>query len=152
MSSHCQICGRRIKARDGRIAHHGYERPSYGFQTRSCIGAREKPYEVSCDAIPPAIQHIERWRLQTQALLDRFISNPPSSLTITSNGGHTLHHIERPQPFDPEQFDFRRLSYPREYRAQRDKLKREISAASEQIADLQQRLKDWKGSNEADEG
>jgi hypothetical protein len=42
----CQCCGRAILAETGVIAHHGYERPDYGYQTASCMGARELPFEV----------------------------------------------------------------------------------------------------------
>jgi len=42
----CQICGRKIYAELGVIAHHGYERPGQGWQTESCEGARELPFEV----------------------------------------------------------------------------------------------------------
>ena len=49
----CQICGRAILAKTGLIAHHGYQRPDgRGYQTASCPGARELPYEVSRDFIP----------------------------------------------------------------------------------------------------
>lgn len=41
----CQICGRPILAEVGVIAHHGYERPGMGWQTASCPGARELPFE-----------------------------------------------------------------------------------------------------------
>ncbi|MFL9499248.1 hypothetical protein ACJMQP_04240 [Rhodopseudomonas palustris] len=47
----CQCCGRRIKARTGNIAHHGYERPGDGWQTASCMGARALPFEVSRDRL-----------------------------------------------------------------------------------------------------
>lgn len=43
----CQICGRPIFAEIGVIAHHGYERPGDGYQTASCPGARELPFEAS---------------------------------------------------------------------------------------------------------
>ena len=43
---HCQCCGRAILAKLGTIAHHGYERPDYGYQTASCMGAKELPFEV----------------------------------------------------------------------------------------------------------
>jgi len=45
----CQICGRRIFAEAGVIAHHGYQRPYEGVQTASCYGARKLPFEVTCD-------------------------------------------------------------------------------------------------------
>ena len=48
----CQICARTIKLKDGpNLAHHGYQRPGSGWQTASCWGARELPYEVSCDVL-----------------------------------------------------------------------------------------------------
>ena len=47
----CQICGRAILANTGVIAHHGYERPSQFYQTKSCIGARELPFEASRDEL-----------------------------------------------------------------------------------------------------
>ena len=42
----CQCCGRQIFAQRGKIAHHGYERPGYGWQTASCMGALYMPFEV----------------------------------------------------------------------------------------------------------
>src|SRR4249919_4341211 len=42
----CQCCGRQIFAQRGKIAHHGYERPGYGWQTASCMGALYLPFEV----------------------------------------------------------------------------------------------------------
>jgi len=43
----CQVCGRKIHAKNGTIAHHGYQRPyDAGFQTSSCLGARHVPFEL----------------------------------------------------------------------------------------------------------
>lgn len=42
----CQCCARGIFAATGTIAHHGYERPGYGWQTASCMGAKELPFEA----------------------------------------------------------------------------------------------------------
>ena len=47
----CQICGRQIKAKNGKIAHHGYQRPGWGYQTSSCAGARHVPYSKGHDAL-----------------------------------------------------------------------------------------------------
>lgn len=47
----CQICGRKILAETGVIAHHGYQRPGDGFQSASCFGAREKPFEADRDRL-----------------------------------------------------------------------------------------------------
>lgn len=48
---HCQCCGRSILANLGTIAHHGYERPGHGWQTGSCMGAKELPFEVDRTAL-----------------------------------------------------------------------------------------------------
>lgn len=53
----CQICARPIHAANGIIAHHGYERPQYGWQTDSCFGARCEPFEVSRDEL---LKHLYR--------------------------------------------------------------------------------------------
>lgn len=54
----CQCCGRKIFAETGVIAHHGYERPGTGWQTASCFGARELPFEVSRDALGLMIKRL----------------------------------------------------------------------------------------------
>jgi len=62
----CQICGRPIFAETGVIAHHGYTRPGHGYQTGSCIGARELPFEVSRDRLG---SHL----ISIAALIERFV-------------------------------------------------------------------------------
>jgi hypothetical protein len=47
----CQCCGRQIFAETGRIAHHGYQRPGWGIQTASCMGAKELPFEAGREAL-----------------------------------------------------------------------------------------------------
>lgn len=42
----CQCCAGKFLANTGTIAHHGYTRPGYGWQTASCIGAKYLPFEV----------------------------------------------------------------------------------------------------------
>jgi hypothetical protein len=52
----CQCCERQIFAKLGSIAHHGYERPGYGWQTASCMGAKRLPFEVDRAALGEMIQ------------------------------------------------------------------------------------------------
>lgn len=58
----CQVCGRGILAEGGVIAHHGYQRPGEGWQTPSCNGAREVPFEIARDALGAEIMRLEAWR------------------------------------------------------------------------------------------
>jgi hypothetical protein len=55
----CQICGRLICSKLGTIAHHGYTRPGDGWQTASCDGTHEVPFEVSNAHLIATISHLE---------------------------------------------------------------------------------------------
>ncbi len=57
---HCQCCGRAILANMGSIAHHGYERPGGGWQTSSCYGAKELPWEVDRSAVLRLINFLKQ--------------------------------------------------------------------------------------------
>lgn len=65
----CQICGRRIFAETGKIAHHGYERPGGGWQTASCRGARRLPYETDHTALDEEITFVAERLTKEQDLL-----------------------------------------------------------------------------------
>jgi len=69
----CQCCGRGILAETGVIAHHGFERPGTGWQTDSCYGARELPFEVSRDALGTYIEMIKQrivWANESHARVE----------------------------------------------------------------------------------
>jgi hypothetical protein len=67
----CQCCGRKILAKHGSIAHHGYERPDYGYQTASCMGAKELPFEVDRKALGRQIVSVNYMRERMQAARDQ---------------------------------------------------------------------------------
>jgi hypothetical protein len=58
----CQCCERQIFAETGVIAHHGYERPSIGWQTASCMGARYQPFEADRTRLGDMIRLLEQHR------------------------------------------------------------------------------------------
>lgn len=57
-SGTCQCCGRIIGDSIGTIAHHGYTRPRYGVQTRSCYGATFPSFEISRDRLGWMIAYV----------------------------------------------------------------------------------------------
>ncbi|CUT11452.1 hypothetical protein BF49_2532 [Bradyrhizobium sp.] len=57
----CQCCGKRFLANLGTMVHHGYERPGEGWQTESCSGAKELPFEVSRDSLGRMIASMRSW-------------------------------------------------------------------------------------------
>jgi hypothetical protein len=62
----CQCCGRQIFAQRGKIAHHGYERPGYGWQTASCMGATYLPFEVDRAHLADLIVRLEHELQETR--------------------------------------------------------------------------------------
>lgn len=70
----CQCCARDILAETGQIAHHGYERPGDGWQTASCPGALELPFEVARDALGVYIVRQREWLKRTEDSLAAVIA------------------------------------------------------------------------------
>lgn len=81
MTTTCQICGRAILANTGTIALHGYKRPGHGWQTASCFGAKFRPYEVACDALPIAIEAVQRYLAVREKALKTWTKAPPDFIT-----------------------------------------------------------------------
>jgi hypothetical protein len=152
----CQICGRAIKAKNGLIAHHGYQRPGMGWQTASCFGARRRPYEVSCDAIPEAIARTQSWVRTMQAAYHSDQTNPPAEMTVRKKRdawdkvGVPV-QLTRPEGFDPNNNPGSfRLSQQYElhfFQMQRER-RRLVAQGDATIAYLQQRLADWRPPSE----
>lgn len=66
----CQCCGRQIFAQRGKIAHHGYERPGYGWQTASCMGALYLPFEVARERLADLIVALQQEIENSKTTLD----------------------------------------------------------------------------------
>lgn len=45
----CPVCARRIKVRDDKLVHHGYQRPGYGYIVGDCFAVGMTPHELSPD-------------------------------------------------------------------------------------------------------
>lgn len=139
----CQICGREIKSANGLIAHHGYRRLS-GYQTNSCIGARNLPYEKSCDLIPSAIAEITRWMNGTIETIAKWKVDPPAELTKLRRGVVTK--IQKPDDFSQEPNGRRYIpdSYENEFFDRMWRMGVEIREAKAELEFLNERLKAWK--------
>lgn len=102
----CQICGRAILAKTGRISHHGYKRPGAGWQTASCYGARHAPYEVARDAIQSAIANCQGFIARTETRIADFLATPPAEMKDERRDayGRVRHSFTliRPEGFNPQ--------------------------------------------------
>lgn len=122
----CQICAREIKAKSGIIAHHGYTRPEHGWQTSSCIGARNLSYEKSRDIIPKAI-----------GIIRNFIGLKQAEIKSVKENSTPVHFLRNIISSDSPQYKIRQGEYI-------SKLEYGIKSASREIERLQKRYDDWK--------
>lgn len=124
--NHCQICEREIKAKKGIIAHHGYKRPEQGWQTDSCIGARQLPYEKSREIIPLAIVKI-----------DSFIS-------LTRGKIKQIETENLPIPFIKRMINSDNTMYKQRQKEHIEGLNSQIRMAQRDRERLQKRYDEWK--------
>lgn len=86
----CQICdGAYIlstRGEKGILAHHGYKRPRHSWQTASCRGARQLPYEVACDLLIEEVDRVKKWLVAEKTWLEKITANPPDTITIEGRG------------------------------------------------------------------
>lgn len=146
----CQICGRAILANTGVIAHHGYTRPGEGWQTASCMGARFRPYEVACDALPPAIADCSRYIAQQQAGLADWIANPPAEIKHQRRDAYGCARgaektFARPDGFDgaTAETNYMADTYIYRFVNARAGFERRIVSSTESLRYLEKRLADW---------
>lgn len=100
----CQICGGMYKINpNGILAHHGFKRPGWGFQTASCMGARYEPYEVSRDRIPAVIEMFESSIARMEEHIEKLLANPPDTLEYHNGGAWSkqTQSVHRPNDFVP---------------------------------------------------
>ena len=154
-STHCQICARPIKASTGIIAHHGYQRPQYqGWQTASCDGARQLPYEVSRDHIPVVIERYKMHASNQELLADTMLRKPSATLTrihLNRLGREdSMTEFAKPENFDPyaavnagaRSFTF--SSYENEFVKKYEAHRANVKEINGSIEFLQQRYESWK--------
>jgi hypothetical protein len=94
--THCQVCGRAIKANTGRIAHHGYQRPGDGYQTRSCAGAKHVPYEIGHDALDSWISWLIPAIAAKTASLAAFQASPPAEFDVRERDSYGRYRSPTP--------------------------------------------------------
>lgn len=149
----CQVCARPIKAKTGVIAHHGYQRPGGGWQTASCFGARYRPFEVACDALPPAIEAATRHLNLRRDELANLMELPPAELRFQERDayGHARGaEIVRakPEDFDPTKRPASgRMGVWQQYSClffrRVDALRKDINGTQATVDFFQKRLASW---------
>ncbi len=155
----CQICARNIKANTGLIAHHGYQRPQYqGWQTASCDGARQLPYEVSRDYIPVVIERYKMHAKNQEDMADNMLRTPTDTLTRVNFSGFTgkqtsSEDFTKPEGFDPYATvnqparSFPYSSYENEFVKQYEAHRKNVKEIEAAIVFLQDRYDKWEAKS-----
>jgi hypothetical protein len=168
----CQVCGRGILANKGVIAHHGYQRPGSGWQTASCGGAKELPFQVSRDALAKEIANAEVYVEQRIAFLAALKAeevkvvwtytdySKPHPKYGKSSAGQTTVHISREE--FPAAFEvykavrrYRDAVDPNFDSLKASEMKRvvaTIEGTKGYIAQQQERFNGWKQTHERRDG
>lgn len=147
----CQICARPIKSSTGFIAHHGYRRPSIGWQTGSCSGTGYVPYEVGCDQLRKEIDRMIAFIAKEEQDLQDFLNNPPQTIKGIERrrGRDELVTYEKPEGFTLQSYYRMSQTYENEYHSRKSDYTQRIKMMKGDLIFMQERLAAWKGSKEA---
>ena len=148
----CQICEREILANTGVIAHHGYQRPGNGWQTSSCFGARYRPYEVACDALPLAIKSLAEYVRGQKRHHINLVNAPPPGFAVPRHGeGPMGYRVSTVSVLRPTDFNARKAQptyksgdYVTLWLSDRHETIRDIAHANYDLRRLRRRLADWR--------
>lgn len=152
----CQCCGRRFLANLGAMAHHGYKRPGDGWQTASCDGAKELPFEVSRDVLGAMITRLKDW--EADAAFDRGAIEAerlPVTVTYRDDTAPSEHKARKSVNVTRETFDAVNAEHSLGL-VDFDKLKagdvhyrdRKIAGVRDEIAAQQARYDGWKQTHQ----
>lgn len=103
----CPVCEGDFKLRDGRLVHHGFERPGDGMIHGDCFAVGYEPYEVSCESSKLYRAKVEALKaseveylskLQNGTIVELYVEK---RVTFTGRGGGVV-KVEKAT--DPDQF------------------------------------------------
>lgn len=134
----CSCCFRSIATKHGnaRMADHGYRRPGYGFQTKSCFGTNYPPLEYSNSGLVAIIEYIKK---EIEKNKTKYIQLPETTL-ITIFIKNKLEIFKKEEISDDE---WNNLIQKR-----KREIERELIAARRELKVYSEKLKEWKPEDE----
>jgi hypothetical protein len=129
----CAACGRIIKVRDGKLVHHGYQRPGYGYIVGDCFGVNYEPHETSPKCAEECKVFVTK-RLEAER---KALQKAPSLISLLANRARSWEpsRFEEVKKGDPE-FEWRLEAHIR-------RLESDILMLEHEIVRLTGLLTDW---------
>lgn len=111
----CAACQRQIKVRDGRLVHHGYQRPGHGHIEGDCFGVGYEPHEKSPKLAKDCLTFVKELAKEKEAFiahLDARLAEFPKGV-IASQGADKKRDLERARYKAQNTLDWTRDEVPR---------------------------------------
>lgn len=88
----CPCCFRAIAVQGNTMAHHGYQRTGFGFQTASCMGIHYRPLEVSDEGLRAMIRVLTKNIADLQTEMAQW-ANPEATpqFTVKTKKGEVVY-------------------------------------------------------------
>ena len=151
----CQICAREVMAKNGRIAHHGYERPGDGEIWHTCFGSRQKAYADANDALPGAIAAVDAMIAERRAYRAEVEAGTVALPSVFTPHKFSLHAADDPlyamiQPYERDEMNSYYRDYPTRQKQMLVQVDQRIYELQRTRAEFEKRFADWHpGINEA---
>lgn len=128
----CAFCWQNVRCPDGKLAHHGYKRPGFGYIHGSCQGTSEEPWEVS----PVTGQLALTFFTRLAASLERELTELPNQTQLMQLWGRSPKPLLKSEAKPYEWDDL--------YKTIERRLQTGLKNAVTQRDDYTQKLRDWK--------
>ncbi len=120
----------------GKVVHHGYKRPGYGYIVGDCPGVHEAPYETSCDLIKAAIVGVKASLAGLNETLAKLQRDDVIKITVLDLGGRNHKTYVRAET---EEYKWKDL-----VRGEIGKVKYDITLAERELRRFEERVRAWK--------
>jgi hypothetical protein len=139
----CAACEREIKVRDGKLVHHGYERPGIGYIVGDCLGVGYPPHELSPEVAQMLAEYAERDIERLGRMLDDLpnVETLPRHVYVGYGGGRLQDPYEWREVTREDVDDY---TWERLYRAREEKLKDSIAFWVEQRKRAEKLVRTWR--------
>lgn len=134
----CGACEKATKVRNGKLVHHGYERPGYGYIEGDCFGVHYEPHEVS----PKCSEEYREMVLGLQEVRQKDINGLPDVTEVTVDIGTLRRPREETYRRDSED-KMERYRFKEALESRKHSLERQRNHWKSEVERMGKLLLDW---------